>query len=129
MEQDHTFQAGADEAKPRIAAAERWRAIIEQQRQSGLGVSAFCRQRSIPTSSFFCWRRKLSRPAGADGAGFGRAGSGRAGQFAAVKVIGQARRAGAAIEVRLRGGRRLLLRSGFDPDLLRRAVAALEGPA
>jgi hypothetical protein len=39
------------------SAAERWRAILDEQRHSGLGISAFCRKRPIATSSFFGWRR------------------------------------------------------------------------
>jgi hypothetical protein len=31
------------------------------------------------------------------------------------------------VEVRLRGGRRLVVRKGFDPELLRQAVRVLEG--
>jgi hypothetical protein len=45
-------------SKP-ASVAERWWAILDEQRHSGLGISAFCRKRSIATSSFFGWRRKL----------------------------------------------------------------------
>ena len=41
-----------------------WRGLIREQRASGLGISAFCREREVPLSSFFQWRRKLrERPA------------------------------------------------------------------
>jgi hypothetical protein len=33
--------------------------VIREQRASGLGISAFCRERDVPLSSFFQWRRKL----------------------------------------------------------------------
>jgi transposase-like protein len=36
-----------------------WRGVIRQQRASGLGISAFCREHEVPLSSFFQWRRKL----------------------------------------------------------------------
>ena len=36
-----------------------WRGKIREQRASGLGVSAFCREHEVPLSSFFQWRRKL----------------------------------------------------------------------
>lgn len=36
-----------------------WRAVIREQGASGLGISAFCREREVPLSSFFQWRRKL----------------------------------------------------------------------
>ncbi len=30
-----------------------WRGVIRQQRGSGLGISAFCREHEVPVSSFF----------------------------------------------------------------------------
>ena len=36
-----------------------WRGLIEDQKGSGLSISAFCRQREVPAGSFFNWRRKL----------------------------------------------------------------------
>lgn len=117
MEQDNTPESGVVEAAHAIPARERWRSIISQQAQSGLGVAAFCRQWSIPTSSFFGWRAKLLR-----------GGESPAG-FVAVKLAGgpPAIKDRAALEVRLRGGRRLLVRRGFDRQLLQEVVAALEG--
>ena len=37
-----------------------WRAVIREQRASGLSISAFCRQRELSAGSFFNWRRKLA---------------------------------------------------------------------
>ena len=59
MEQNNTSGPGADEAEALLPARQRWRALIAQQRESGLGVAAFCRGKSIPTSSFYGWRAKL----------------------------------------------------------------------
>jgi transposase-like protein len=36
-----------------------WQGVIREQRSSGLGISAFCREHEVPLSSFFQWRRKL----------------------------------------------------------------------
>ena len=36
-----------------------WRGVIREQRASGLGISAFCREHEVPLSSFHQWRRKL----------------------------------------------------------------------
>lgn len=36
-----------------------WRGVVREQRASGLGISAFCREHEVPLSSFFQWRRKL----------------------------------------------------------------------
>ena len=48
---------------PRIdhAKADRWRAIIDAQRTSGLTVRAFCRERDLREHSFHAWRRKLRK--------------------------------------------------------------------
>jgi transposase-like protein len=37
-----------------------WRAKLDEQRQSGLNVRAFCRVRSISEPSFYAWRRALA---------------------------------------------------------------------
>jgi len=38
---------------------DQWAAIIEQQRQSGLSVEAFCEQHDIGLVSFAKWRKRL----------------------------------------------------------------------
>lgn len=47
-----------------------WRRMLDEQRQSGLSVRAFCRARSISEPSFYAWRRALAaRDAARTGAG------------------------------------------------------------
>jgi hypothetical protein len=118
MSETERSESSAGEIKA-TSAAERWRAIVDEQRHSGLGISAFCRNRSIATSSFFGWRRKL---------GEGRAAGAKPAAFAAVKVTdaGADFNQPAGIEICLRGGRRLRVLGGFDPELLRQAVRVLE---
>ncbi len=41
------------------SARARWSRIIDQQQSSGLPVAVFCRDRSLPVSSYYGWRRKL----------------------------------------------------------------------
>jgi len=101
-----------------------------------LGVAAFCLQKSIPTSSFYGWRQKLYGTAPSRVAR--SAGRPRRGAFVPVRVTAtgangpesaSASPAGCgaeALELCLPGGRRLLLRRGFDPALLRQTVVALE---
>jgi len=84
--------------RPRERTRQRWRGLIAEQSASGLEAAAFCRQRSIAASSFYCWRRKLAeREPQADGG------------FVPVRLAkrGGMARSGSALEVRLRGGRRL----------------------
>lgn len=47
------------------------RELLARQRQSGLSVAAFCRERSLSIESFYRWRREL---AGTDAAPAGSAG-------------------------------------------------------
>lgn len=42
---------------------EQWRALIDQQRNSGLSASKFCKQENIGYASFCNWRKRLSDPA------------------------------------------------------------------
>ena len=36
-----------------------WRLVVEQQRQGGLNIRTFCRQKGISEPSFYAWRREL----------------------------------------------------------------------
>jgi hypothetical protein len=124
--------------KPQAPARSRWQAIIEEHRESGLGVAAFCRQKAIATSSFYGWRLKLCGLAGSSLAKSDRQGRSA---FVPVKVTAAgangpeltsaspASQRDEPLELCLPGGRRLLLRSGFDPALLRQAVLVLESLA
>jgi hypothetical protein len=95
---------------PESPARQKWREIIGRQQRSGLGVAEFCRNNMIPPTSFFGWRRKLSHAQPA--------------AFVEATVAPASDPAG--IELRIRGGRRLLLRRGFDRELLAEVLAVLE---
>ena len=46
----------------RSAERERfWRSMVDQQRQAGQTVRAFCREKDISEPSFYAWRRTLKR--------------------------------------------------------------------
>jgi len=140
MNQPTLPAAPTDQTQPKQKdAATRWRKLLEDQRASGLPISAFCRERGIAAASLFAWRRKLTR------------GSERAAPLAVaetfkpVTIIAQAepRRdggddgAGSAIELPaasfielcLRGGRQLMVRRGFDRQLLVDVIHAVESLA
>ena len=91
-------------------AADRWRKIIQQQQASGLPVLAFCRRAGVPQSSFFAWRRKLRQP----------------GTFAEVKLSAEPVVGTAGIELRLPGGRCVVVRPGFDRQMLLDLLQVLE---
>ena len=96
----------------------KWRDLIRRQQASGLSVAAFCRQNRIAESSFFAWKRRvISSPV--------------APAFVEAKVTASlpAVRAAGVLEIRLRGGRRVLVHAGFDRNLLAELITVLEGLA
>ena len=110
------------------SALARWRGIIGQHEASGLPVARFCKERGVPESSFFAWRRRL-RAAGPSPAFIEvRAKAPDAGGDAArgVDAARGAAESSSPIELLLPGGRRLLVRGGFDRQLLTDLVGTLE---
>jgi transposase-like protein len=128
MNQITSPAAPADQIQPRKKdAAARWRKLLEDQRASGLSVVAFCRERGIAASSLFAWRRRLLR--GPE-------------MFKPVTLAAEPRRGrsdeesanGATeaadttcVELCLPGERRLIVRRGFDRQLLAEVIHTLEG--
>jgi hypothetical protein len=98
---------------------EEWRRIIDGQRPSGLTVAAYCRDRGITDGAFYAWKRRLRSPAR----------SNRSSVPAFVEVKPAKTPASEAIEICLHGERRLLVRRGFDHDLLIDLVHTLEATA
>src|SRR3954471_20797521 len=92
-----------------------WREAVSRQRQSGLGVRAFCAGEGLKVPAFYFWKREI-----------GRRDAGRPGGGRAAPVRGSARDPEAAIELLLSHGRRVLVRGGCDVALLGRVVAVLE---
>lgn len=99
----------------RPATRLKWRRIIESRQASGQSVAAFCRERDISQAGFYAWKRRLR-------------GAGPTPAFVEVKTVEQARPNGSeGIEVCLAGGRRVLVRRGFDRELLVETIGVLEG--
>jgi transposase-like protein len=128
MNQITSPAAQTDQTQPRRKdAAARWRKLLEDQRSSGLPVVAFCRERGIAASSLFAWRRRLLRGPEV---------------FKPVTVAAEPRRRrrddgvansasevvdAACVELCLPGQRRLIVRRGFDRQLLLDVIDALQG--
>jgi hypothetical protein len=95
----------------------KWRGLVSEQSASGQSVAAFCRERGLPASQFFAWKKRLRQAA--------------AQPFVELQVVGApaqpATAAGRAIEIRLVGGRQIFVEPGFEADHLRAVLAALEG--
>jgi len=106
-----------------------WREAVSRQRQSGLGVRAFCAAEGLKVPAFYFWKQEIGRRDA------GRPGGGRAGRkpgpaFVELLPPAPVRRPShepeAAIELVLSHGRRVLVRGGCDVALLGRVVAVLE---
>ena len=86
-----------------VEAEARWRGLVSEQVESGKSVAAFCRERGVPASQMFSWKKRFREAV--------------ATKFVEVAVKPQVETAptvitrGSAIEVRLTGGRSL---EGFD---------------
>ena len=94
----------------REVTADHWRRVVQQQQNSGLPVTAFCRRAGVPQSSFFAWRRRLRDEA----------------TFAEVRLSGESVAQVGGIELHLPGERRIVVRPGFDRRTLLELLAALE---
>ena len=113
----------------------KWRGLVSEQRDSGKSVAAFCRERGLPVSQMFAWKRRLRVTAAA-----GRSSSVEwepgAPKFVALEVVPTIEAQcplsvtpGRAIEVRLERGRSLMVEPGFDASHLRALLAVLEAEA
>ena len=51
-----------------------WQALVNQQRDSGLSASKFCKQENIGYASFCNWRKRLSDPSTEEKSVSGEAG-------------------------------------------------------
>jgi transposase-like protein len=99
-----------DESKER-----RWRWLIEEWRDSGTTVRAFCEQHGVSEPSFYAWRRKLAQR------------DAQAPTFVPVRVVADEPPAKAGgLDLVLPGQRTLRVGPGFDAATLRRLLAVLE---
>ncbi len=95
-------------------------ALLEEHRRSGLSQAEFARSRGVSLSSFTFWIRRArgSEPGGRQ-------------RLVPVRIVREApgyEGAGAApdFELYLPGGRSLRIPARFEPESLRRLIAALE---
>src|ERR1700758_4562884 len=99
----------------------KWREVIFEQQQSGKSAAAFFRERDRRMCEFCEWKKRLR--------------DAEAPQFVEVEVKPSAKAArseaerGQAIEVRLKGGRSLVIEPGFDAHHLRTLLRVLESEA
>jgi hypothetical protein len=97
----------------------KWRELLAEQSRSGQSIARFCFERGLSSGQFFAWKKRLRE---ADAA-----------RFVALELspVPEAKWPGPlmhsrAIEVRLSGGRSLVVEPGFDAHHLRALLSVLE---
>lgn len=117
-----------------------WRDLASEQARSGQGVTAFCRERGIRTSSLYAWwkqlrvvnERKAEGPADRSFSAASTASAESPVRFLEVKMAAVAMplksclTPASMIEVRLPRGRRLMVAPGFDAIHLQQLLAVLD---
>ena len=108
--------------RERGAEAEvRWHGLVSEQVESGKSVAAFCRERGVPASQLFSWKKRFRE---AEASKFVEVAVKPALEAMPVTPV-----RGSAIEVRLKGGRSLVVEPGFDVSHLRALLGVLESEA
>jgi transposase-like protein len=105
----------------RVRGAEaeaKWLGLISEHEQSGKTVAEFCRERGIAASKLYFWKQRCVGKKAASG--FVRL---RVASAVQTEPVAAAR---SGIEVRLVGGRSLVVESGFEESHLRALLAVLE---
>jgi transposase-like protein len=117
-----------------------WRELVSEQARSGQGVTAFCRERGIRTSSLYAWRkqlgvvdeRKAEVPTDRSSSAGSKAAAETPMRFLEVKMatasepIRSSLAPAPIIEVRLPRGRSLMVAPGFDAIHLQQLLAVLD---
>jgi hypothetical protein len=104
--------------RPKSEVWAKWRGVLNEQSQSGQSVSRFCFERGLSSGQFFAWKKRIRE---ADET-----------RFVALELaVPEARWSRPAltsrgIEVKLFGGRSLVVEPGFDAEHLRALLTVLE---
>jgi len=121
MRSQHHRQNGTTRALATLVASRYWRAadaerVMAAWRRSGQSVAAFARQQGLSYCRLLRWRERLSPSAPV---------------FHPVRVVQRvdaiATLSPAPLELELKGGRRIRVAAGFDPEQLEVLVRTVEG--
>ena len=104
----------------RAENAEHWRGVVTEQKNSGLSVAAFCRERSLKMAQVLRWRRHFA----AKDAG---TGDGTGGMAGFVELVRQDATAASPSGISIQVGDRISIRlaRGFDPATLKAVLSAV----
>ena len=97
---------------------ERWRRLVDEQQASGMSVTAFCRRAGVRCSGYYKWRRKLG--------GRGSFTEVHVKRLPAITSSQDHERGAAPLELRLSGERTIVVRRGFDRQVLQELLDTLE---
>ena len=103
-----------DMTKRSKEAWRKWRRLVSEQARSGQSVKAFCGEHGLCRPYFFVWKKRLEED--------------RPTKFLEVQVAGPGPSppGDASVEIRLRNGRSLLVRPGFDAEHVRALLVVVE---
>ena len=91
----------------------KWRKLVSEEARSGKSVAEFCRERGLHSSYFFAWKKRLRESPAA--------------RFLEVQVTERAPIArDSRMEIRLRNGRSVVVKQGFDAEQVRALLAVAE---
>ena len=114
-------------ARQRNSAKEcRWLELIRLWQQSGLSVRAFCQRHQLGEPRFYVWRRVLRQRGLMDRKSVAAARRGATTPTFVKVAVDTQNKATTPIDLVLAQGRRLRVRAGFDPELLRQLLRLLE---
>jgi len=117
--------------EPRDKREEAWRELFREQAGSGLSHTDFCRERSIPTHSYFWYRRRLewTKTGAVRGPTAPQAKPSAPSTLVPVRISATSKHGPAqgSIDVVLARGRCLRVSRGFDRQTLLDLIRLLEG--
>lgn len=92
----------------------KWRRLVSEQARSGKSVKAFCHEHGLCRPYFFVWKKRLQEDT--------------PGKFLEVQVTGgvPSPSGDVGVEIRLKNGRSLMVRPGFDAEHVRALLAVVE---
>ena len=92
----------------------KWRRLVSEQTRSGQTVKAFCHEHGLCRPYFFVWKKRLKEDTPT--------------KFLEVQVKEHELSApeDSSVEIRLRNGRSLMVRPGFDAGHVRALLAVVE---
>jgi hypothetical protein len=107
-----------------------WRRLVERWRASGQPKSVFCEREGVSDASLHWWLREIARRDGRGRARVASPATRKAGKpkFVPLRVVTSAAPEPQPFELVV-AGQVVRVPARFDPDALRRLIAALEGRA